>query len=287
MKKSLLSIFMLGTIINSAYAADNTGNTGLPERTIKGTMGYTIGQYFTLVNDTDVPLHLNIPIPNETAEISQIIPAHSKSKPIYFENNNHFGLVGPSLFTAITTPFYIRDASGKQVYAKGSIVFHVKSIFSRYSYLNRVTAAPDWTVVPTYTCNYEGKDSFNNIITIKKGNPDKTIDGSKPDTSDLSCGSGIASSSLDESKSNYTVTCTDNTVSGFERQSTNLTPTHAVYEWHKKTGEHENAWQIDADVWDKAFGYYDVPHTKDLLNQSIGQAYCADHEYKKPNPNDS
>lgn len=270
MKKLFLSLFMLAGAMHSAYAIN-------------------IGQYFTLINKTDIPLRLNLAVPNQTKGISVVIAPNSESKRIYVESDA-WG------FGYTTAPFYVgpdtESGAGKgdqknTVLVKGLVIFHAPKLGWRYSYLSHISAGQGLKVDESYSCAYEGNiqrgaQSFDNKITIEQTGPLGSISGDEPGSDDLSC-KFLNDSSLTENDSLYKVSCSDGSSAEFEAVGNNRANPPS-FDWRNKDGGELIASlpQKQHDEWarDKKEGEKDS-FLKKYLDHEIGTEFCTNKEHAK------
>lgn len=194
---------MIASSITAAYAADAADNVQ--------SQGTNVGQYFTVENQTNMPLRLKINAIGSWPEVSAAIPAKGKTDRIYIESGSH-PIVGPIPY--LKTPFYIGTEDSSQVYVKGYLVFHDTSLFSKHSYLDKVTAANNWNIDTSFSCRAEGSKSFENKIIIKETGDLASISNSPPDEHAISC-HYVKNSQVDIDKGTYDVTCSDGASSSF------------------------------------------------------------------------
>lgn len=203
MNKLFLLISIIVTSISAAYAINAESNSE--------SGGTNTGQYFTVENQTNMPLRLKINAIGPSPEVSASIPAKSKSDRIYMESGSQ-PVVGPIVY--LETPFYVGAEDNSQIYIKGFIVFNDASATKKYSYLDKVTTADKWKVDTSYSCRPEGKTSLENKIIIKESGDLVSISDSQPDKNEISC-HFLKNSQMDITKGTYQVTCSDGSNASF------------------------------------------------------------------------
>lgn len=180
-KKTLLTIY-ISTVSASLYA-------------------YNIVNNFTVTNNTNLAISVEITQPHSQGKTILKLPAHTSSK-VYLSNGDSSG----ELYATSSAPFVIK-ANG-QTYAYGRIAYYVgASMWNEYSFLDTLTAADGLNLDPHYTCQKRMPgEVFENTLAIN-GTPLHAITV-KAFPEKISC-DGYKSSSLDDLSLDYTPTCFD------------------------------------------------------------------------------
>jgi hypothetical protein len=225
---------------------------------------YVINANLTVENKTDVPMVIVVDNPNGQAQLTQPIPAH-KTTLLHLENGDHSGW----LYQASTAPFKIRgeNANGK-VYVQGRLAYYVESAaWTKYSFLNAVSAADNLTVATNYTCENGGYSTALDNQIIISGTPENELKEKKFPT-DLIC-QGLKSSTFRDSNNFYTPTCSDGKTSVFWKTDDRMTTINGRNLWFHIYTNGEDRFSI---------GGLNKTEDSDLLqgelDRQIGNKYC-------------
>jgi hypothetical protein len=171
------------------------------------SFAYVIDTNFTIDNQTNSPMALEIEQPNGQPSIDIAIFAH-ESKKINLSKGDKSGL----LYQKSSAPFKVKV--NDQVVVHGRVVYYVgASLGNKYSFLNAVSASDGVTTDLSYSCKNGGYGkTFTNKIVIS-GTPDKALE-IKRFPADLSC-QGLKSSTFD---GRYTPTCFDGSSTTFYKK---------------------------------------------------------------------
>lgn len=219
---------------------------------------YVVSANFTIENNTDTTFNMEIKQPNQQPDNTIVIPAHDTST-IFMTNGDHGGL----LYQASTAIFTLK--ANNKTYAQGRIVYYAgAAMWSKYSFLDAITAADGLNIDPSYSCKNGGyASSLNNKITIS-GNPHSELIVEKFPT-ELTC-NGLKSHTFNPDNLDYTPTC-------FNGNKTTFWQKWSYYCDHDNDCDTSFIYTNDnSSYWLK---YAKDPTTLEKdLNANVGYAYC-------------
>lgn len=217
---------------------------------------YVIGTNFTVTNNTDTLMTMEIKPPKGQDPIHQKLPAHHATT-IYLENGDHTGL----FYQPSAATFTVK--ANDKLYAQGRIAFYVgASLWRKYSFLDSISSADNIKIEPTYSCWNGGNNTLNNAITIS-GTATSEL---QPATfsNNIQC-QGFKSSRKEEN-TDYVITCMDNNTARFWRSTcTDLaTDPSGILDYCYRNKDY--FYSMNYDMYDSA--------AQSELDSLIGRPYC-------------